>query len=598
MSSKDRRRAAPAAPAPAAPAGAAWPAAFFVFLVACAAFVPALHGRFVNWDDDHLILNNLAYRGFGWHNIRWMFTTLYLGNYTPLTWLSYAFDYGLWGLDPRGYHLTNVVLHGLNAAVFFAVGLRLYERALPAAAAEDSGRLRFAAAVSALFFALHPLRVESVAWAAERRDVLCGLFYLLSVFFYLRAQTISPDGRARGLTISLAMFLLSLLSKGMAVSLPLVLLILDVFPLARLSADPSRWPAPEAARVWREKIPYLLLALAFGAAGIVGQSRAGAVKSLAALSFSGRIAQASFAVLFYLWKTLLPFGLSPTYAPARDMSLLTSAYLFCFLLVLATTAVFIFLRRKFPSGLAVWIFYLAALFPVSGLVGIGGQAAADRYTYLPCLGWALLAGGFFAVRARGLPWKAAAVALLAGLFALTWRQTLVWRDSETLWRRSIALEPKLPLPRINLGESLAEQGRLDEAVLQYRGALDLNPRDADAQMGLGVALMRQGRTEEAIARYREALTIAPDGVETLSNLCAALCALGQLDEARQECDRALSLDPRHKGVHLNLGVILAKQGRLDEAAAHFRTALEIDPDFTDARNDLELALRLQAAPAR
>lgn len=600
-SRKDRRRAPPLAPPPAAPGSSSWfwPAA--IFLIACAAFLPALHNHFVNWDDDKLLVDNLAYRGFAWRNVSWMFTTLWLSNYTPLSWLSYAFDYGLWGMDPRGYHLTNIVLHGLDAAVLYAVALRILARARPAAAAENPSGLRFGAAAAALFFALHPLRVESVAWAAERRDVLSGLFYLLTVLFYLRAQAVTSTDSSRGrlMRISLVFCLLSLLSKGMGVTLPFALLILDFYPLGRLPAG-GVWNSPESRRVWAEKIPYLLLSLVFGAVGIAGQSRAGALKSVAALGLSERVARASFGTLFYLWKTAVPFHLSPTYPPSVDMSLANPLYLGALALLVAASVAAFALRRRFPAAAAAWAFYVITLAPVNGLVNFGGPAAADRYTYLPGLAWALLLGALF-VRPRdtggALPRRELAAILLAGLFALTWRQTGIWRDSETFWRYSISQEPRLAFSHAKLGETLTSEGRYGEAETELRAALELDPKVAGGQMNWGVALMRENRPAEAVEHYLAGLKLSPDDAQDLSNLCAARASLDRLEEARPDCERALALDPSLKDARLNLGVVLAREGRVDEAIAQFRAALALDPGFAEARNDLARALRLQAPRA-
>src|SRR5574341_654274 len=238
-------------------------------LLTFAVFSPALHNGFIDWDEGSLLLGNRHYRGLGWDQIAWMFTTRLMGHWMPLNWISFGLDYTLWGMNPLGYHLTNVVVHAVNAAVFYAVALRLLALALPERLTADGGRLRLGALAAALLFSLHPLRVESVAWITERRDVLSGLFYLLAILAYLRYCEARMTGRRRWprpYWAAVALCGLAVLSKAIAVSLPVILLLLDIYPLRRLGVGPGGWTGPSARRVWLEKLPFA--ALAAGAAGV------------------------------------------------------------------------------------------------------------------------------------------------------------------------------------------------------------------------------------------------------------------------------------------------------------------------------------------
>ena len=299
---------------PAAPSltqrGGSWLVPVLIALVTFAAFLPTLNNQFVDWDDQRNFLENPHYRGLAWTHLRWMWTTFHMGHYIPLTWMTLGLDYVLWGMNPLGYHLTNLLLHAANAAVFFFVVRRILTLALPSPS-ERGHALAVSAGFAALVFAIHPLRVESVAWATERRDVLSGLFYLLTILGYLR--DCEPGKRGRGwYWLSVAVFGCALLSKSMVVNLPVVLLILDVYPLRRLGGALGWWSEP-ARRVYVEKIPFVLLAAAASAIAVMAQSSIHAAASLAQLSVPGRLAVSAYGLSFYVWKTVVPLNLSPLY---------------------------------------------------------------------------------------------------------------------------------------------------------------------------------------------------------------------------------------------------------------------------------------------
>src|SRR5207244_2307898 len=350
-------------------------------------------------------------------------------------------DYLLWGMNPLGYHLTSLLLHAANAVVFFFIVRRILPLALPAPS-ERGHALTASAGVAALVFAIHPLRVESVAWVTERRDVLSGLFYLLTILMYLRAC--ERGERRRGwYWLSVAVFICALLSKSMVVNLPVVLLILDVYPLRRLGATIGWWSKP-ARPVYVEKIPFVLLAAAASVVAVMAQSSVNAAVPLAQLSVPGRLAVSAYGLSFYLWKMVVPVNLSPLYELPRALSLVTTPFLLSYGLVVAITAIVLALRRRVPGLPAAWLAYVVVLLPVLGLFQSGPQIAADRYTYLAGLGWAASGGAglLFCWRTSGrsktgtlatLPIAGIALCVVVGLGVLTWNQAQVWRDSAKLW---------------------------------------------------------------------------------------------------------------------------------------------------------------------
>src|SRR5437870_3351410 len=563
-----------------------------IALVTFVPFLPTLDNQFVNWDDDDNLVENPHYRGLGWTHLRWMWTTSHIGHYAPLTWMTFGLDYLLWGMNPVGYHLTNLLLHAANAAVFYLVARRILGLALPGPAQRGNVGLAASAAFAALLFAIHPLRVESVAWATERRDVLSGLFYLLTLLVYLRAGEQGERGRS-GYWASVGLFVCALLSKSMAVSLPVVLLILDVYPLRRLGGARGWWGEP-ARRIYLEKIPFVLLALAASGGAFIPQIEGRNMPSLDELSVLGRLAVSAYGLRFYLWKTVFPVSLSPLYE-LRGQDPLALPFLLSYGVVPAVTALALILRHRLPGLPAAWLAYVVILLPVLGMFQNGPQIAADRYTYLAGLGWALLAsaGMLAAWRRRSFLVTGLAVVLLLGFGTLTWNQVRVWHDSEKLWRHAVAIDPGSSIGQLSLGLALARHGKLAEAVEHYEAALRLEPGYVDADYALGNALARQGKLAEAIAHYEQALKTKPDHADAHSNMGAALVGQGKLAEAIEHYQQALRAKPDHADAHTNLGEALAQQGKLDEAIEHYRRALEIRPESADAHNDWGLALARQ-----
>jgi tetratricopeptide (TPR) repeat protein len=577
-----------------------------VAVVTFIAFLPVLQAGFVLWDDRENFIDNPDFQGLGWATVAWAFTTANMGVYIPLSWLTLAGDHSLWGLNPFGYHLTNLLLHAAAAAVFYLVAARLVRAATSPRTGTESREISLGAGLAAMLFAVHPLRVESVAWITERRDVLSGLFFLLSILAYLQAWARRTEGGtlARGWYAgALGLFVLALLSKPMAISLPAVLVILDVYPLRRLTGGPGSWFGLPNRAVWLEKIPFVLLSLATGLMAMLAQIRGGTVASMARFGALERLAISVYSVTFHLWKTAVPFHLAPLYELPPRIHPFAWSFLLSGGVVLAVTGIAILVRGRWPALLAVWLAYLVMLLPVMGVVPHGPQIAADRFTYLPCLGWALLAsGGLLAGWRRwargaaprgGLLLVGGLVALLvASLGGLTWRQARIWRDSETLWTHALAVRPSAA-GHMNLGVVRAEQGRLTEAISHYQQALAIDPSYAKAHGNWGAALARQGRVGEAIGHYRQALDMDPQAGAVHVNWGLALAAQGRLPEAIEHYEQALRLDPGLAEAHGNWGVALAEQGRIPEAIEQFRQALRINPRFAEAHHNWGAALLSQ-----
>jgi len=548
-------------------------------------FLPALANGFIDWDDGSLLLRNPWYRGLAPSNLAWMFTTVLMGHWMPVNWLSFGLDYLLWGMNPAGYHLTNVLLHAAAATVFFCVAHALLRAAIPDRPASDPW-LGAGALVAALAFGVHPLRVESVAWITERRDVLSGLFYLLAVWAYLRYA----ERRAKSAYwIALGCFALALMSKSITASLPGVLLVLDVYPLRRLGAA-AGWFTPAARRVWLEKLPFAALAVAGAAVAVRAIASGGGLTPLGVLGLPARAALSVFALGFYLGKLLWPASLSPLYELALPVRPLETRFVLAALGVAAVTGIALLLRRRWPGILAAWAAFALTLLPVLGIAHNGYQAAADRYTYLACLGLAVLAGGAVAVwRPRAL-WPAALG--LVVLAALTWTQVPVWRSDLSLWRRAVELAPDSGVARSNLGAALTAVRRYGEAVAELERAVALRPGYAEAWNNLGLAWAQQGRPGEAAEGFRRAVAVRPRFAEAWNNLGVAAALQGQAETAMDAFRRASAADPSFAGARNNLGLALAREGRVREAAGEFRGALAINPWFAEARRNLDQAERL------
>jgi len=563
-----------------------------IALAVLTAFLPALSADFVTLDDDANFLNNPHFRGLDGRNLRWMFTTLHMSNYQPLSWLTSALGYTFWGMQPFGYHATSLALHILDAVLFYLLAARLLGLAAPGA---DQTSLSFAAAFAALFFALHPLRVEPVAWLSGQHDLQASVFYPLAVLFHLRACS-DEQRRGRWRLACTALFAAAMLSKANGITLPAALLLLDVYPLRRLAADPRKWLQPQYRRVWVEKLPLVVVGVAAGWVSLVARHQTAVLQSL---SLGFRIQQTVYGLAFYLAKTVAPLGLMPFYPVPLDFRLPWSAVAASVVLVLLLTALLLRWRRRWPGGVVAWTYYVVTLLPVLGLISVNTQLAADRYTYLPSMAGALLGGAVVlaglrrsGIRGRLLLGAGLAAGLL-GLGAMSWRQSRQWHDSETLFRYALALDEDLPEVHNDLGFVLVNQHRTEEGMAEYRKALANKPTFLKALNNLGLALIGQGRREEAVEQYQKALALDPNYAFGHNNLGLALMYLDRPAEAVSHFQRAVELAPEYVMAHGNLGAALLSMDRVDEAIAELQKALELRPDYAAAATMLRMA---QARP--
>jgi Flp pilus assembly protein TadD len=586
-------------------------------LLSTVPFLPALDGQFLAWDDDVNLVTNQWYRGLGWAEIRWAFSNVRMGHYIPITWLSFSANYAAGGMSPWGYHLVNLLLHAANAATFYLVARRLLAAARDGGSQAGRGEttVTWGAAVAALVFALHPLRVESVAWVTERRDVLSGFFFLTAVLAYLRAVETGDRPARRFMAGSMLLFAAGLLSKASIMALPAVLVLLDVYPLNR------------GAFAWRrlvvEKAGYWTL----GAAGAVGALVALKVSRLRITSYGvygpgARIAMVAYSLWFYPAAWAWPVRLSPMYELPATVDPLAWRFVGPALGVVAVTILLCTLRTRWPAGLAAWVYSALMVLPISGVVHSGFQLAHDRYSYLSGLGLALVVGGAVswllrAGRARrvGRPVLVAAcgvaTVVIASLGIGTWQQSRIWRDSETLWRWGLEADGRCAVCANNLAVVLLNRpshtpADAAEAESLARRAVAANPTYDSAYTTLGTILAARQDDREAEAAFREAMRLAPERLGAAANLGAIYARNRRYAEAMPLLRAAWAKQPDTPGLRTNLavalrdqGLVLAKSGRLAEAVALLEEAVTVTPDDADLHRNLGLALwqqgRLDAA---
>jgi len=555
-------------------------------IVTALVFLSSLRGGWVDWDDPTNFLDNPHYRGLGWARLRWMATATLMGHWIPVTWLTLGADYTLWGMNPFGYHLTSLLLHSASAAIFYLVARRLLALASPSATPR---MLRLAGSIGALFWALHPLRVESVAWITERRDLTSGFFFLLTVLAYLRARDAQATGRSGWRWASVIFAALALGSKSIVMGLPLALIILDAYPLRRFGPGWRGWLGRAAWSIWREKAPFVVLAVSAAAIALTVQRATGYLTPSEHYPLVSRIGMAFYNVLFHATKTFLPLDLSPLYELPPRVSLLDRPFVLSALAVLVLTAAAWVARRRWPFLLATWAFYVVMLAPVSGLVHTGYHLGADRNTYIPCAGFALLVGAsvcpiarWWRTRVVGTAVAVAALGLaivwIGGLAVATWSHVQIWRDSETLWRYAIEVDPQCAICHNNLGTVLARRGERVESLEHFQTAVALRPNRAQFRANLGLSLLESGRRPEGMAQIRSALTQQPTDVEARTNLGIALIEDGRYEEAIRELQTALHRKPDHLTTLTALGRALLADGRADRATVTFAHAVRVAPD--------------------
>jgi tetratricopeptide (TPR) repeat protein len=565
----------------------AWLVAPALGVLTILVYLPALDAGFITYDDGEYVSHNpRVLTGLTWSNAAWAFQTRYFANWHPLTWLSHMLDAELYGDQPAGHHFTNVLIHALGAIVL----MRLLQ-ALTGAV--------WRSAVVAALFAWHPLHVESVAWVSERKDVLAGLLWLLTMAAYLKyARARTTGGRLGWYAAVMLLFALGLMSKAMLVTLPAALLLLDYWPLERLHQPAWSWRS--AGRLLLEKVPLLLLAAGAAAMSVVTQSAAGSVNSLAGLPLGVRVQNANVSYGWYLLKTVWPTDLAIFYPhpatipgasiPIEHIEMSAAA-------LVAISAVALLLTRRRPYVLVGWLWFLGTLVPVIGLVQVGGQARADRYTYIPLIGvfiavvWWI---GDWANRSdarRQIATGGAVTALIACL-ALTWRQARYWHDDATIFGHAIAVTQHNYVAYNNLGTALAEAGAYAAAEAQYREAVHAKPDYANGYASLGATRIAAGDPRGAVAALPRALEIEPNHPAANNNMGNALAQLGKADDAEAHYRRAVAANPVLYQAQNNLATSLATRGQFAEAAEHARMALRANPTSAEAHHVLGLALAM------
>ncbi len=527
--------------------------ALCVFAAALCVYVPSLSNEFLDFDDEVYVTGNeMVRQGLTAQGFLWAFTNTRSANWQPLAWLSHQLDVQLFGLDPRGHHATSILLHAINSALVFLVCARM------------TGA-RGAAFAAALVFAVHPLHVESVSWVSSRKDLLSGVFWLLGLAAYL--------GYIKRLVwtryaLLLLLFVCACLSKPMAVTFPAVLLLLDFWPLARMQLAGGTTGRRELFALVVEKLPLFALVVIFSVITFVAQRSGGTMEEMASVGLLARVNNAAVAYARYISHTFWPLDLMFPYAHLGAARPLWHGEAAGALLATVTVIAWL-LRRRAPSVLTGWLWFLGMLVPTIGLVQVGTQAMADRYMYLPLLGILFMVCWPVSFLRRFQAWRirfvAALIAASAALGLVTWKQQAAWRDSESLILRAIRIEPDNVPARVQLAVSYLRRGRPEEAEQQLRAALAADPESAAAWSNLGSALRMQSKGEEAVTAFERALAIDPRKYPPALNLGSLLVELGRFDEAVPILERAVKHPSETGSGYVLLAVALARAGRLSDA---------------------------------
>ncbi len=589
-----------------------------IFLATFLVFGNATNNDFVNFDDPAFVLENPMVVEFSIKNLKEIFTSLHTANWQPLTWISHSLDYFLFGANPWGHHFTSVLIHALNAFLVFLLFELISQTIFPKV--DDKISIRYAGLGVAILFAIHPLRAESVAWVSERKDLLCALFVLLAYRSYIFFHTRTPQEKLRGWPATALIFsILALMAKPMAVTIPVVLLIFDLFPLKR--AENIRGVFSLIIEKW----PFFFLSLCIGLITVFGQKKVGALAPIKDLSFFERGINSLYNVFFYLEKTFFPLNLAPFYPYSNSLTIWSGQFasaLFFFI------GIFIFCLIRWRRGEkywgAAWLYYLMVLAPVVGLVQVGSQGSADRYTYLPTLSLYFLVGALFICQINVLRSgnrKSATSFCITGLGiflvicfgSIAIKQIKVWKDGESLWRRNIEVFPKKQVDVYRmLGDVLRTQGRYREGEEMFRAALNIKADYSNALSGLGLLYLEEGRLKEAerylslaiekdsknieskinlglvylnLKNYKRsqsvfesALELDPGRWETLNNLGKLFIEMKQLKNAETFLKKADAASINKPEIKTNLGLVYYEMGKLIEAEIQLMSAAKIQPE--------------------
>ncbi len=559
-------------------------------LVTLTTFWPVKNFEFVALDDDvYVTENSHVQSGLSWDSLIWSFK-IHSSEWHPLTWLSHMADYTLYGLSPQGHHFTNLLFHSANTLILFLVLSRIFQNV-------------WVSGLMAMLFGIHPLRIESVAWVAERKDVLSAFFWTLSMWAYL--SYVERGGTKRYLVVFL-FFILGLMAKPMVVTLPFILLLLDYWPLGRVqfkspqAAAHSQLPRLENQKdssstifqLFIEKIPFFILSLLLCFLTLFVARSGGAVKSIESYPVGMRISNALVSYIHYIGKMFWPHPLACFYPYPDNIPLWQAVGAGS--LVLAISILAVRSARKHPYFFVGWFWYLITLVPVIGLVQAGDQAMADRFTYLPLIGLLfIIAGGSAAFlkesRHRKTILFACACFLIVVCAVGTRSQMKYWQDSRTLFERAVQVTSNNYLAHNNLGAVLVDGGKFEEAIPHFAEALRIKPNYADAHYNLANALAKQGNVREAIEHHQAALQITPRDVRVRNRLGVLLAGQGRYQEAVGYFEEVLRIDPAYADAYNNIGVALSEQGRYQEAIKHFQEALRLNPNFAEAHFSLGIA---------
>jgi Tfp pilus assembly protein PilF len=580
-----------------------------VALIAVAVYLTALQNDFIaEWDDGEYVLNNPYIRSINLAFLRWAFFDFYASNWHPLTWISHAVDYAIWGLNPLGHHMTNVVLHAINTLLVVLLIIRLQEVLKETTIRSgissflNESTILITGGVTGLLFGLHPVHVESVAWVAERKDLLCSLFFLLSIITYTQyarginkeiVQDKTPLPLAhKHYLLSLGFFILALMSKPMAVSLPAVMLVFDWYPLKRIRSLKTFRTA------FVEKLPFIALSLISSILTILAQKTKEAISSMEAVTLSTRLLVAAKSLVAYLWKMAVPLNLIPFYPYPKNISLASLEYFLAIVLVVGIGIICAVTARKQKLWLSVYSYYVITLLPVLGIVQVGSQSMADRYTYLPGLGpfFIIALGAAWGLnRVNSLPRSRmivtiACVASLIFLFAsmayLTLKQVGIWKNGFYLWTYVIEKEPeKVSIAYTNLGAAFANREQLNKAIENFDKAIALNPNDYLAYSNRGAAFEKMGRLDKAIESYDRAVTLNPNDFTAYYNRGITFAGMGQLKKAIKDFEQAIALNPNNYMAHNNMGILYSRTGLYDRSIESFNHSIDLNPDYAIAYNN-------------
>jgi tetratricopeptide (TPR) repeat protein len=548
-------------------------------------FAQVIFHDFITFDDGAYITNNAHVKsGLTRESLAWAFRSMEVSNWHPLTWLSHMLDCELYALNAAGHHLNSLFFHVANTLVLF-LALR-----------RATGRMWESAMVAALF-GLHPLHVESVAWISERKDVLSAFFWMLTMLSYVYYCQRPGHFRYAVVVFTLGV---GLMAKPMLVTVPFVLLLMDIWPLGRLGLPGHRGTKSTSQSLQRlvgEKIPLFILAAASSVVTFMVQSKGGAVLTFETLPLKVRIINAFVSYVRYLERICWPHDLAIFYPhPGASLPLWQGATAAVFLAIVSFLVVRHYFRH--PFLLVGWLWFLGTLVPVIGIVQVGGQSMADRYTYLPSIGIFLMGVWGASSLLERVPFRkiflaSVSMMVLLCFFVITFVQLGHWQKTETLFRHTLSVTSRNYVAHSNLGTALTAEGKLDEAAAEFEKALKIWPSYPDAHNNLGVVIAKQGLLPKAVLHYQEALKFNPNHLLAHQNLASALTELGRLDEAMSHYSEALLINTESGAVYNTMGVLLARLNRLEEAVSHLVRAIEICPDCPEPHNNLGRVLSTQ-----